>query len=93
MSVHQVKSWPQFYSEIVAGSKTHDLRVNDRGYAVGDILDLREFNPAEQKYTGRSCRADVTYMTGSDFPCAASGQALHPDYCVLSIRVRPSDTE
>lgn len=85
---HQLKCWPEFFAAIIAGAKTHDLRRrDDRHFRVGDTLLLREFDPRTKSYTGRTARTLVTYITSNDSPCALSQDALHPDFCILSIRV------
>jgi hypothetical protein len=86
MTVHTVKSWPQFFSAVSAGTRTHELRRNDRGYNVGDILELREFDPGPGVYTGRTCAVRVTALTSFSEPCAVSQEALHPEFCILSVR-------
>lgn len=84
--LHELKSQPQFFSEIKNGYKTHDLRLRDRDYAVGDIVWLREWNPETGEYTGRELIRTITYITDVDSPCAYSPAALHPDFCILSIQ-------
>jgi len=85
---HKLKCWPQFFAAIVAGLKTHDLRRrDDRDFHVGDTLLLREFDPGVEAYTGRTARAVITYITSNESPCALSQDALHPDFCILSIRL------
>jgi Domain of unknown function (DUF3850) len=84
---HVLKCWPQFFNEIKGGRKKHDLRrSDDRKFKVGDILLLREFDPKLERYTGRSMKVRVTYITSSDLPCALSKDALHPNFCILSIQ-------
>jgi hypothetical protein len=67
MTVHELKSWPEFFTAVESGEKTFELRRNDRNYQVGDVLVLREWKPNihgddEGEYTGRSCRRRVTYV-------------------------------
>jgi hypothetical protein len=84
---HKVKCWPQFFSPILSGEKTHDLRrATDREYRVGDLLRLQEFDPEANRYTGRELVVQITYVTSADDPCALSEDALHRDFCILSIR-------
>jgi hypothetical protein len=84
---HELKSWPEFFEPTRLGMKTHDLRRSDeRDYRVGDLLILKEFDPKTNLYTGRQLKAEVTYITSADFPCALSKNALDPHYCILSIR-------
>ncbi len=52
---------------------------------MGDRLLLREFDPANQRFTGREQTVLVTYVTSADLPCALSEEALNPDFCILSI--------
>lgn len=62
MTVHDIKVWTQFFWDIKAGRKTFEVRINDRGYKVGDELALHEWEAIGQKYTGRTVRAKVTYV-------------------------------
>lgn len=83
---HTLKCWPRFFEEIRRGRKKHDLRrSDDRTFLVGDTIILREFDPQLESFTGRSIRVEVTYVTSADLPCALSKNALHPDFCILSI--------
>ena len=88
--LHELKSWPDIFSAIINGSKCHELRMNDRHFAVGDTVLLREYDPTTKQYTGRTATVLITYMTSTGQPCALSEQALHAEYCILSIRLIPS---
>jgi hypothetical protein len=84
--VHDLKCWPEFFTAIVAGEKRHDLRrTRDRQFKVGDRLRLQEYDHRADAYTGREQMVVVTYITSAAQPCALSDEALHPDYCILSI--------
>jgi hypothetical protein len=84
--IHELKCWPEFFSEISAGRKRHDLRrCDDRHFHVGDRLRLREFDPKAERYTGRCLVVCVTYITSADVPCALSNAALDRNFCILSI--------
>jgi hypothetical protein len=85
---HELKSWPTFFGPVLAGTRTHELRRNDRGYAVGDTLLLREYDPVTKCYTGLTCQALVMSITSEDQPCAVSDIALAPGFCILSVRVQ-----
>jgi Domain of unknown function (DUF3850) len=39
MKAHEVKSWPEFFELVYNGTKTFELRKNDRGYAVMAMSD------------------------------------------------------
>lgn len=83
---HELKSWIGLFEPIRIGIKTHDLRVMDRNYEVGDICLLREYNPIEKTYTGREVKVKITYITSSNHnECAFSPFSLHPATAILSI--------
>jgi hypothetical protein len=83
---HRLKCWPEFFDPIRRGLKTHDLRrADDRAFSVGDRMLLEEYDPEARSYTGRSVTVRITYITSADIPCALSQDALHPNFCILSI--------
>jgi hypothetical protein len=87
-ATHEVKSWPEFFEPMIQGLKSHDLRrTDDRNFNVGDHLRLREFDPRSEKYTGRACTVEITYITSSTVPCAYFEAAIDPLFCVLSVRL------
>jgi Domain of unknown function (DUF3850) len=85
--IHHLKSWPDFFQPIKLGRRTHELRRNDRHFIVGDVLVLHEFDPKANCYTGEQCQVEITSMTSFAQPCAVSGEALNPDFCILSIHL------
>ena len=42
---HELKIWPQWYCRVADGSKTFELRDNDRGFQSGDTVVLKEWDP------------------------------------------------
>ena len=78
MKTHELKCWPKFFEPIVEGRKKFDVRNNDRGFEVGDILHFREWNPDTEKYSGLDFKVEVTYM-------ADNPDWLRPGYVVMSI--------
>lgn len=84
---HMLKSWPEFFEQIITGNKTHELRrTDDRFFQVGDYLQLQEYDQETEKYTGREALAEITYITRKDSPCAYSDEALDSNFCILSIK-------
>lgn len=59
---HALKTWPEPYEAMVRGDKTFEIRVDDRGFAVNDLLQLREWNPGTEEYTGRQLIFRVPYL-------------------------------
>src|SRR5262245_46655354 len=52
MATHELKSWPSQFQAMWTGRKRAEFRRDDRGYQVGDLLDLREWDPEPGRYTG-----------------------------------------
>ena len=73
---HRLKIMPEFFQAVVDGSKTFELRKDDRGYKVGDELVLCEWDG--QAFTGRECRCDISYIL-------KEYDGLNPDYAILGI--------
>lgn len=92
MAKHECRSWRHLFQPIKAGVKTHDLRIDDRNYQVGDTIWLREYDIEKGAYTGDEVTVEITYITGrgeGQSPCAFSSAVLHRDYVILSIKVLP----
>lgn len=76
--VHTLKVDPEFFRALVSGEKRYELRRDDRGFSVGDYLELREWETADSVYTGRSVVRKITSIL-RNFPGLVDG------YCVLSL--------
>lgn len=63
MKTHLLKIKPDFFSAVVSGKKTAELRKNDRDFHEGQILILREW--IRGKYTGMTVTVRITHIT----PC------------------------
>lgn len=53
---------PPYFDLIQAGKKTYEWRLDDFEVAEGDVLVLREWNPASKEYTGREMEKTVGYV-------------------------------
>lgn len=80
MTTHELKCWPEHFDPLARGLKTIELRLNDRNYQVGDVLYLREYEPLEHAYTGRSVHALITHIV-------SGGEWLAPGHVALSIKL------
>lgn len=84
MKTHELKVWPDFYPAIADGTKTFEVRQNDRGFQVGDTLHLREYSPGPDEYTGRHITKRVVYLVnGDDVKGFAFG--VKPGFVVMGI--------
>lgn len=52
IKTHKIKTLTQYYEAVGEGTKTAEVRRNDRAYEEGDWLVLEEWTGTE--YTGRS---------------------------------------
>jgi len=50
------KVWPEYFQQILNGTKKFDLRLADFNIKEGDVLILEEYDPETNTYTGRSIR-------------------------------------
>ena len=80
MTTHDLKTWPFYFQAIWCGAKNFELRRDDRPYAAGDMLILREFDPATKSFTGRRVQAEVTYVLRD-----AEAFGLAPGHAALSL--------
>lgn len=77
-TIFQIKLDSRFFKDKLAGLKPFELRENDRGYKVGDILE--ELECKEGIITGRKVRERITYML-EDYP------GLEKGYCILGTKL------
>lgn len=43
---HELKIWPEYYARVLDGTKTFEIRDNDRSFQKGDTVILKEFDPS-----------------------------------------------
>lgn len=80
LTVHELKCWKQLFDLTYRGLKWFEHRQNDRGYMVGDILHLKEYDPETRLYSGRWLDVKVISVI-EDCPGLADG------YCLMGIRL------
>lgn len=77
--VHELKVQTQFWADLWDFKTTAQLRQDDRQYRVGDVLDLREYNP-QFGFTGMNCKRRVTHiLRHEDVP-----YGVRRGWCILS---------
>lgn len=62
---HDIKTWPEYFEQVIAGNKPWEYRKNDREYETGDTLTLLEYHLMEG-YTGRKAYATIGYLLHCD---------------------------
>lgn len=90
---HELKTDPEVFAAVHAGLKTHEIRLNDRDFVVGDTLLLCEtrhrgadmrFSPSTYplEYTGRTETRTISHIQ--------TGYGLADDWCILSFAATAS---
>lgn len=51
---HELKIWPQFYSRVADGTKTFEVRDNDRDFQKNDTVILKEWDPTPINITDKT---------------------------------------
>lgn len=74
--IHELKIKPEYFKAVESGIKKFEIRKNDRGYNLHDLLILQEYKNG--KFTGNKCSVIVTYIT--DY-------AQKDDFVVLGIEL------
>jgi hypothetical protein len=91
MATHELKSWPGQFQAMWTGLKRTEFRRDERGYQLGDQLELREWDPTRQEYTGFRLTARVTHLVrGPELEVPAGFVVLSIE--VLGARVVESGT-
>lgn len=62
MKTIEKKVWPEYFEQILSGSKTFELRLNDFEIEEGDILHLRGWDSKTKDYTGREIKKNVGFV-------------------------------
>jgi len=73
----ELKILPEYFAPVAIGEKKFEVRYDDRNFAVGDIIILREYDG--EKYTGKKLSVKITYILRGGAYGIAEG------YVVLSI--------
>lgn len=79
MTVHKLKTWPEYFIALEMKRKPFEVRKDDRSFCVGDTLLLQEWDNRRERYTGREVEAEVTYLLrGGQF-------GVEPGYVVMGL--------
>ena len=86
--LHELKTDRKVFDDVAAGLKTFEIRKDDRGFAVGDVLQLRQTRHtgkemtegAPLEYTGAVCEVGVSHVLRGPIYGLADG------WVIMSIR-------
>lgn len=87
---HDLKIWPSFFDSLQDNLRTCELRKDDRNIQPGDVLHLREWDPATETYSGRTCSRRVTYLVRGPF-VAGDDVVVPAGYALLSLALLRAD--
>jgi len=81
MKTHELKLIQPYFNEVRNGTKTFEIRKNDRDFQVGDIVILKEYNAdwTIGEKTGNEIEVRITYILKSFV-------GLDDDYCIFSFK-------
>lgn len=68
---HDLKLWPQYYCRVADGTKTFEIRKNDRGFQPGDEVVLREWSPVRNDYSPEFTSPPLKFRIGYVLPIDA----------------------
>lgn len=82
MTTHRLKTHPEPFLALYTGAKRFEIRRDDdRVFRVGDVLELLEWVPGEERYTGATVVAIVTYVL------RGPGYGVPEGHCIMSTYV------
>lgn len=61
--LHNLKCVPAYFQAVWVGDKTFEIRFNDRNFQERDEVQLQEYDPSNQEYTGRMVYGVIRYLT------------------------------
>lgn len=67
--------------DLLNGSKTFELRYNDRNFQVGDSLLLMEYDKENKKYLNREFKVRITYVLDNSV-----FDALKDGYVIMGLK-------
>lgn len=79
MKKHYLKTWTEYYNDIVSGVKKFELRYNDRNFKVGDVLVLQNYNKRTEEYEGEMIEKEIKYILHG------GGFGLNVGYVILGL--------
>ena len=79
--IHALKILPEFFKAMAAGTKSFEVRKNDRPYHTGDYVALNEWN--SEQYTGKCTLQKVVYILNDPEYCKEGYVILGLEPCAI----------
>lgn len=83
---HALKTHKEYFKYLENGSKTFELRKDDRPFIESDTLLAQEYDEEKKEYTGKELSFVIT-MILRDVPKFG----LKSGYCILSLQAPPEN--
>lgn len=77
MKIHELKITPEYFEAVRTRRKQFELRKDDRGYEVGDLVRLKEYENGD--YTGREIGCYIIIYILRNCP----EYGLKEGYCII----------
>jgi hypothetical protein len=71
MIIHELKTVQPYFDNVWSGMKKFEVRKNDRGFKLGDLLLLQEYDRVRSQtgYTGKEILVRVDYILDNENYC------------------------
>ncbi|OAG72898.1 hypothetical protein A0J51_01510 [Gluconobacter japonicus] len=76
--IHELKIAPIYYEPVVLRQKMAEVRLDDRGYQVGDLVELYPWTEALGRIGANSVVREITFILTAD-----EGPELSPGHVML----------
>lgn len=88
-TIHRLKSVPDTFDPIESGERTFDIRLDDRGFKIGDLVQFVRWDEARQM-AGRTVRKRIVYLLygledSSCHPLTKPRWGLKARYVIMSL--------
>lgn len=93
MRTHEVKCWPEFFELLFTGVKTCEVRYNDRRYAMGNLLVIKEWDDRKGAYTGRQVTKVISHVLEGVPGGIPPLGGLQRNFVALSLKDLPAVTQ
>lgn len=82
MKHHVLKCDPEHFVQLKIGAKTFEIRQNDRGYKLGDTLEIQPYDRARQCFIDH----DPLHFLVTHILYGPAYDALPEGWCIMSIK-------
>ena len=79
--IHALKILPEFFKAMAAGTKSFEVRKNDRPYHTGDYVALNEWNSEQD--TGKCTLQKIVYILNDPEYCKEGYVILGLEPCAI----------